>query len=98
MSMPVIVSSGTTRCQAITDVIESIALEQTALSHILNAEGEKIQRVIQITGISEAQLIETNSSVQAMVEAITRLEIVLKSKLDTFSDCICFECEDTTTA
>ena len=30
------------RCQAISDLFQSIALQQTALSHILNAEGEKI--------------------------------------------------------
>ncbi len=34
------------RYQAITDIIQSVALEQTALAHILNAEGEKIQKVI----------------------------------------------------
>ena len=41
MSMPVIVPSHIERCSAITDMIQSVALEQTALSHILNAEGEK---------------------------------------------------------
>ena len=42
MGMPVITPSITTRAQAVTDIIESVALEETALSHILNAEGEKI--------------------------------------------------------
>lgn len=32
--------------QAITDLLESIALEETAMSHILNAEGEKLQKAI----------------------------------------------------
>ena len=49
MGMPIITPSNTTRCQAITDIIESVALEQTALSHILNAEGEKIQKVVSIS-------------------------------------------------
>ena len=42
MSMPVISMhcNPITMCQAVTDLIESIALEETALSHILNAEGE----------------------------------------------------------
>ncbi len=31
---------------ACSDVIESIALIETSLSHILNTEGEKIQRVL----------------------------------------------------
>lgn len=46
MGMPIINASSTSRQQAITDIIESVALEQTALSHILNAEGEKIQKVL----------------------------------------------------
>ena len=37
MGMPVITPSTTTRTQAITDIIESVALQETALSHILNA-------------------------------------------------------------
>lgn len=52
MSMPVIKPSCTSRSQAITDIIESVALEQTAISHILNAEGEKIQKVLEIQKIS----------------------------------------------
>ena len=46
MGMPVITASTTTRDQAITDLIQSVALEETALSHILNAEGEKIQKMV----------------------------------------------------
>ena len=44
MSMPTITTSPNpiSMSQAITDLIESIALEETALSHILNAEGEKL--------------------------------------------------------
>ncbi|NLD19003.1 MAG: Cys-Gln thioester bond-forming surface protein [Clostridiales bacterium] len=47
MSMPVIKASNTTRQQSVTDIIASVALEQTALSHILNAEGEKIQKALE---------------------------------------------------
>ena len=48
MSMPVIQmpENPVSMPQAVTDLIESIALEETALSHILNAEGEKMQKVI----------------------------------------------------
>ena len=46
MGMPVITPSATTREQAVTDIIESVALQETALSHILNAEGEKIQKMV----------------------------------------------------
>lgn len=46
MGMPIIECSGTKKEEAIADIIESIALMEAALSHILNAEGEKIQAVV----------------------------------------------------
>ncbi|MEG1394121.1 MAG: hypothetical protein RSD04_00055 [Clostridia bacterium] len=85
MSMPVIIPSTTTREQAITDLIESVALEETGLSHIINAEGEKIQAVVKVANVTPAQLLEVNKSVQDMIKAITSLEMVLENKLDLFS-------------
>jgi len=76
------------REQAITDLIESVALEQTALSHILNAEGEKIQKAVANT-TSQEQLLAINNSVRTMVNSITRLEMVLQAKLELFNDCLC---------
>ncbi len=84
MSMPIIQASETERSQAITDIVESIALEQTALSHILNAEGEKLQAVIKMEDVSPDQLLQVNRSVQKMVDTIARLEIILHSKLELF--------------
>ncbi|MEG1495354.1 MAG: hypothetical protein RSB99_00025 [Bacilli bacterium] len=91
MSMPIIKPSGVTKCQAITDIIESVALEQTGLSHILNAEGEKIQKALVLAATS-GDLLLVNKSVQSMVNAITRLETVLQGKLELFSDCLCADC------
>ncbi|MEG1527870.1 MAG: hypothetical protein RR248_04825 [Clostridia bacterium] len=89
MSMPVIVPSTTQRCQAITDIIESVALEQTALSHILNAEGEKLQKGIALAGVTNDQLLSLNASVSDMVNSISRLEMLLQMKLEVFKDCAC---------
>ena len=91
MGMPVIAPSSTSRRQAITDVIESVALQQTALAHILNAEGEKLQRIIGCRDASHEKLLAANKSVEAMVSAITRLEMVLQSKLALFESCLCEE-------
>ena len=91
MSMPVIVSSETTRCQAITDIIQSVALEQTGLSHILNAEGEKIQAIIAMEGVTAQEMLAVNKSVKSMVNTISQLEMILQSKLGLFEDCLC-EC------
>ncbi|WP_352401141.1 hypothetical protein [Anaerotignum sp.] len=93
MGMPEIKNSGISRSQAITDIIESIALEQTALSHILNAEGEKIQKVVALSAVPNDVLymLETNKSVKHMVNSITRLEVLLQTKLELFSECLCQE-------
>lgn len=85
MSMPVITPSQTSRAQSITDLIESIALEETAISHILNAEGEKLQRVIAFDDVTVEELVEINKSVESMVKAVTQLETILKSKIDIFA-------------
>lgn len=82
MGTPVITPGTATRTQAITDIIEAIALQETALSHILNAEGEKMQAVIAMEDISGAELLELNRSVELLVGAVTRLEIILQSKLE----------------
>lgn len=89
MGMPVIVSSNIERNNAVTDIIQSVALEQTALSHILNAEGEKIQKIVAKEDVSTKELLDVNKSVNSMVQSITRLEMVLQSKLQIFEDCLC---------
>lgn len=88
MGMPVITPSTTTRSQAITDIIESVALEETALSHILNAEGEKIQKIVAMESVTPEVLLATNKSVESMVNAVSRLEMILHSKLSTFEGCL----------
>ncbi|MEG1275192.1 MAG: hypothetical protein RSD27_05825, partial [Ruthenibacterium sp.] len=70
MSMPVITPGTVTRSQAIADIIESVALEQTGLSHILNAEGEKIQAVVAAGTVDE--MLQVNKSVQCMIDTVAR--------------------------
>ncbi|MEG1577436.1 MAG: hypothetical protein RR336_01575, partial [Oscillospiraceae bacterium] len=68
---------------AIADLTTSVALEQTGLSHILNAEGEKLQATLAIPGVTPDQLLAVNKSVQDMTNSITKLEMVMQSKLET---------------
>ena len=84
MGMPVITPGAGTREEAITDLIESIALQESALSHIMNAEGEKMQAVIAMENITPDELLELNRSVELMLSAITRLEMVFQAKLELF--------------
>lgn len=81
MSMPKIECAHIEKCCAVNSLVQSIALEETAISHILNAEGEKIQKSLSLA-CNQKELLEINKSVEDMVDKITGLEIVLKSKLD----------------
>lgn len=92
MSMPIIKPSGVKRCEAVSDIIASVALQQTGLSHILNAEGEKIQAALVLAKNTD-ELLKVNDSVKSMVNSITRLETVLQGKLELFNNCICDNCE-----
>ncbi|MEG0770252.1 MAG: hypothetical protein RSG59_10070 [Ruthenibacterium sp.] len=87
MSMPVITPGKVTLEQAISDIVESVALEQTGLSHILNAEGEKIQAVVAAGTVD--QMMAVNNSVQGILGAVSNLEIILQNKLSLFSCRIC---------
>lgn len=88
MSMPTIgmPCNPISMCQAITDLIESIALEETALSHILNAEGEKLQKAIGMEDITLCQLLDVNADVANMVNTVNELENTLKDKLEFISN------------
>jgi hypothetical protein len=86
MGMPVITPGEGDREQAITDIIESIALQETALAHIMNAEGEKMQAIIAMQDVTPEQLLALNRSVVQMINAVTRLEMTLQSKLELFTD------------
>ncbi len=91
MSMPIITPGTETRCQAITDIISSVALEQAALSHIIYVEGDKIQKIVE-NAVTAGEMLAVNKSVRSMLNAISRLEMVLQGKLELFEDCLCDEC------
>ena len=72
------------REQAITDLIQSVAFQEAALSHILNAEGEKMQVIISMPNATKEQLMALNDSVCQLINSVTRLEMILQSKLELF--------------
>lgn len=88
MSMPSFPTHGAdmTREEAITMIIASIAMEELALSHILNAEGEKLQYILgTLPGTSPCacpqDVLAVNKSVTDLVEAVTQNQMLLKNKL-----------------
>lgn len=65
---------------SVTDILESIALEEAGIAHILNAEGEKIQKALE-SDISFEEIIKLNKAVACVVNDITNLEITLSNKI-----------------
>ncbi len=63
-------------------IIESIALEETGLAHIINAEGEKIQAALVIATTIE-ELIAVNTSVSQTLVEVSKVEMLLIDKLKT---------------
>ena len=82
MGMPTITPGNRTQEQGMTDLIESIAMQERALSHIVNAESEKMQAIINMDTVSTQQLLQLNQSVEHMINAAARLETVLQAKLE----------------
>ena len=75
------------RSQAITDLIVSVALQQAALSHILNAEGEKVQKILSFDDLTPETILQANRSVESMVNSISNLEGILTEKIVLFKGC-----------
>ncbi|MEG1381564.1 MAG: hypothetical protein RSC73_04905 [Ruthenibacterium sp.] len=89
MGMPIIKPGTITRGEAVGNIIQSVATEEAAFAHILNAESEKLMAVINNNGASAEQLLAVNQSVKNAISAISRLEMQLQAKLDLFSNTIC---------
>lgn len=82
MGMPIIECFDVEVCCAASSLLQSIALEEAAVAHILNAEGEKIQKFIASCNLKKDELLEVNCSVESMIEKLIVLENLLKAKLD----------------
>ena len=89
MGMPVITPGTISRGQVVGDIIESVALQESALAHVLNAESEKLMAVINSSTATSDQILAINQSVKTVINSISRLELLLQAKLDTFSSTIC---------
>ncbi|MEG1995889.1 MAG: hypothetical protein RR036_00095 [Oscillospiraceae bacterium] len=77
---------------ACTDIIESIALVEASISHILNAEGEKIQKIVASTDDID-KIICVNKEVNKTIINATHLEHILYAKLEAIKDCCDLDCD-----
>ena len=92
MSMPSFVADvpEISRENTINQILASIALEELALSHVINAEGEKIQYVLGTLvvpdrglsgGITIANLVDLDTTVASVLQATAANMAALADKL-----------------
>ncbi|MDR1210107.1 MAG: hypothetical protein LBK41_07335 [Clostridiales bacterium] len=67
------------------DIIASIALTETSIAYILNAEGEKIQKILEISCCPN-KILEVNCNVKETLCTATRLEELLCKKLEIVAE------------
>lgn len=90
MSMPSFPPCGAdmTKDEALTMIIASIAMEELALSHIVNAEGEKLQYILgTLPGsrkpcASTQEILAVNQSAAALLDTVMQSQMLLKGKLE----------------
>gem|GEM_PF-512564 len=76
-----------TREEAINQIISSIAMEELGISHIINAEGEKLQYVLGtvpgLTGPNATieDVLKVNESVRSILQHATESQSLLRNKL-----------------
>jgi hypothetical protein len=81
------IPKGFTFDNAIYQILTSIAMEEIGLSHILNAEGEKLQYILgTLSGIKTPdptieQVLEVNQSVQDMLKSAAFNQMLLSQKM-----------------
>ena len=90
MSMPSFPPCGAdmTKDEALTMIIASIAMEELALSHIINAEGEKLQYILgTLPGgpkvcAGPQEVLAVNKSVTELLNTVMQNQMLLKGKLE----------------
>jgi hypothetical protein len=81
------VPKGFTFDNAIYQILTSIAMEEIGLSHIINAEGEKLQYILGTLPGQKApnptieQVLEVNQSVQEMLKSVAFNQMFLSQKM-----------------
>ena len=70
------------RCDTINLLLSSIALEEISLSHILNAEGEKLQLFLKSNHRCLEDFLDINESINKTLRTVVKSQILLELKLE----------------
>lgn len=81
---------------ALNMILASIAMEELALSHIINAEGEKLQYIIGTLKCncdkdpSTSEVLEINKSITELLDVVSHNQMLLKGKMDKAINALSF--------
>ena len=70
------------RCDTINLLLSSIALEEIGLSHIINAEGEKLQLFLKSSPKCLNDYLDINESINKTLRTVVKSQILLEMKLE----------------
>ena len=96
MSMPKFPSDtgSLTKENVLNQILSSIAMEELGISHLLNAEGEKMQYILgTLEGVTPPvipatieQVLQANQSIQKLLGTIMMQQVFLKAKMSDVLD------------
>ena len=90
MSMPTIELKPIDPINAVANILASVALLEAGVSHVLNAEGEAIEKAIELaeesTDITLAELSALDESVASVLTAVAELEQTVAEKVEALFD------------
>ena len=75
--------------QALSDLLASVALEEVALAHFMNAEAEKVQAIagmIEDGELSSEEAIEQQEAIAKVMRTPIKKQILLQFKLEDILD------------
>ena len=81
--------------QSVADLMHSVALEEVALAHIINAEGEKLQKLAELA-TSAQELLDFQAGLSNVLEHLIKFQMLLQFKLDKVNE-ICADPATTVT-
>lgn len=82
-------------CQSLALIIESVALEELSLAHLVNAEAEKVQKIADKSNpTTPCDMVMVNKSVSKTLINVIKLQMLLQFKLEEVLEKLPVLCED----
>lgn len=82
MSTPEVSPPNSPQSQAISNLLEALAMQQASIARLIDTEGNKIQAVLDMGCVSVDQMLSVNQSVSDTLTKVIKLEMMLDLKLE----------------